>query len=79
MRDQITISTLNISNKSRQLSKARIAHDLKRHFFIISHKTITFRVTHLVANLGWVDFESTQPRFATRCVTLYVISVNFKM
>ena len=57
-----------------------------------------YRVTHLVANLGWVDLDlgssprlvaatvatycpsrmvehpkskSTQPRFATRCVTLY--------
>ena len=31
----------------------------------------TYRVTHLVANPGWVDL--TQPRLATRCVTLYLV------
>ena len=34
-----------------------------------------YRATHLLADLGWVDFGglwSTQPRFARRCVTLYL-------
>ena len=33
-----------------------------------------YRVTHLLANLGWVDQsppKSTQPRSARRCVALY--------
>ena len=34
-----------------------------------------YRVTLVVEYLGWVDldlgYKSTQPRFASRCVTLY--------
>ena len=85
------------ASKSLKMRNDFISWRLARKYSGSARRGALYRVTHLLANLGWVDFDlgcspgwlaatvatycpsgelpkskSTQPRFASRCVTLYV-------